>query len=102
MIEALQHKKYYPHGVGHWLGMDVHDAGLYYRKGEPRPLEPGMCFTIEPGLYIPADDTSVPSKYRGIGVRIEDNVVVTSHGCENMTVSVPKEIADIEKVVGKN
>ncbi len=102
LIEALQHKKYYPHGVGHWLGMDVHDAGLYYRKGEPRPLEPGMCFTIEPGLYIPADDTSVPSKYRGIGVRIEDNVVVTSHGCDNMTVSVPKEIADIEKVVGRN
>lgn len=101
VIQALQHKKYYPHGVGHWLGMDVHDAGLYYKKGEPRPIEANMCFTVEPGLYIPADDTSAPSKYRGIGIRIEDNVRVTATGCENMTSSVPKEISEIEKVVGQ-
>ncbi|MBC7372051.1 MAG: aminopeptidase P family protein [Bdellovibrionaceae bacterium] len=101
IILALQHKKYYPHGVGHWLGMDVHDAGLYFKKGVARELEQNMCFTIEPGLYIPADDTSAPQKYRGIGIRIEDNVRVTSHGCENMTSSVPKEIADLEKVIGK-
>lgn len=101
IIAALQQKRYYPHGIGHWLGMDVHDAGLYFIKGVPRPIEANMCFTVEPGLYIPADDTSVPQKYRGIGVRIEDNIRVTSHGCENMTSTVPKEIADIEKVVGK-
>jgi len=101
VISALQHKKYYPHGIGHWLGMDVHDAGLYFKKAVPREIEANMCFTIEPGLYIPADDTSAPAKYRGIGVRIEDNLRVTSHGSENMTSSVPKEIADIEKVVGK-
>lgn len=102
LIQALAQKKYYPHGIGHWLGMDVHDAGLYFKKGEPRPLEANMCFTVEPGLYIPADDTSAPQKYRGIGIRIEDNIRVTSHGTENMTTSVPKEISDIEKVVGKN
>lgn len=101
IVAALQHKKYYPHGIGHWLGMDVHDAGLYYRKGIPREVTANMCFTIEPGLYIPAEDTSAPQKYRGIGIRIEDNIRVTSHGSENMTSSVPKEIADIEKVVGK-
>jgi len=102
LIQALAQKKYYPHGIGHWLGMDVHDAGLYFKKGEPRPIEANMCFTIEPGLYIPADDTSAPQKYRGIGIRIEDNIRVTSTGSENMTTSVPKEISDIEKVVGKN
>ncbi|KHD88486.1 MAG: aminopeptidase P [Bdellovibrio sp. ArHS] len=101
LIQALAQKKYYPHGIGHWLGMDVHDAGLYFKKGEPRPIEANMCFTIEPGLYIPAEDTSAPQKYRGIGIRIEDNIRVTSTGSENMTSSVPKEITDIEKVVGK-
>ncbi|QLY25647.1 aminopeptidase P family protein [Bdellovibrio sp. KM01] len=101
LIQSLAQKKYYPHGIGHWLGLDVHDAGLYFKKGEPRPIEANMCFTIEPGLYIPADDTSAPQKYRGIGIRIEDNIRVTSNGVENMTTSVPKEISDIEKVVGK-
>jgi Xaa-Pro aminopeptidase len=101
LIQALAQKKYYPHGIGHWLGMDVHDAGLYFKKGEPRPIEANMCFTIEPGLYIPAEDTSAPQKYRGIGIRIEDNIRVTANGSENMTSSVPKEIADLEKVVGR-
>lgn len=101
VIAALQQKKYYPHGIGHWLGLDVHDAGLYYKKGEPRPIETNMCFTVEPGLYIPAEDTSAPKNYRGIGIRIEDNIRVTSSGSENMTSSVPKEISDLEKVIGK-
>lgn len=101
LIQAMAQKKYYPHGIGHWLGMDVHDAGLYFKKGEPRPLESNMCFTVEPGIYIPADDTSAPAKYRGIGIRIEDNIRVTSSGSENMTSSAPKEIADLEKVVGQ-
>lgn len=100
IIAANLHRKYYPHGVGHWLGLDVHDAGMYMHRGEPRPLEAGMCFTVEPGLYIPADDDSVPENYRGIGVRIEDNIRVTSSGCEIMTSTAPKEISDLEKVVG--
>ncbi len=101
LMAANQHRKYYPHGIGHWLGMDVHDAGLYFRKGEPRPIEENMCFTIEPGLYIPALDTSAAAEYRGIGVRIEDNIRVTSSGSEVMTSAVPKEIAELEQVIGK-
>lgn len=101
VIQSLEYKKYYPHGIGHWLGMDVHDAGLYMIRGEARPIEAGMVFTVEPGLYIPATDPSAPAEYRGIGVRIEDNILVTEKGCENLTASVPKEIADIEAVVGK-
>lgn len=101
IISSGQHRKYYPHGLGHYLGMDVHDAGKYYLNGEPRPIEPGMTFTVEPGLYIPANDTSAPAEYRGIGIRIEDNVLVTANGCENMTKSAPKEVDDLEKIVGK-
>jgi Xaa-Pro aminopeptidase len=101
IIESLEYKRYYPHGIGHWLGMDVHDAGLYLVKGQPRILEENMCFTIEPGLYIPANDSKAPARYRGIGVRIEDNLRITRDGCENMTVQVPKEIKDIEKLMAK-
>ena len=100
VMKANEHRRYYPHGVGHWLGMDVHDSGLYFVKDKPRPIEPGMCFTIEPGLYIPANDKNAPEELRGIGVRIEDNIVVTSHGCDNLTTFVPKEIDEIEKIVG--
>lgn len=101
IIEAMEHKRYYPHGIGHWLGMDVHDAGLYFIKGQPRTLEENMCFTIEPGLYIPAHDTKAPQRYRGIGIRIEDNLRITKDGCENMTSLAPKEIKDIEKLMAK-
>lgn len=101
IIEAQEHKRYYPHGIGHWLGMDVHDTGLYNIKGQPRQIEENMCFTIEPGLYIPANDTHAPERYRGIGIRIEDNLRITKDGCENMTFLVPKEIADIEKLMAK-
>lgn len=100
LISALKPKKYYPHGIGHFLGMDVHDAGLYFKNGEPRPLEPNMCFTVEPGIYIPLGDESAPKSLRGIGIRIEDNIRVTQQGCEVLTSSAPKEIADLEKVVG--
>jgi len=99
IMKSNEHRKYYPHGIGHWLGMDVHDAGLYMIKGEPRPIEPGMVFTIEPGLYIPANDQSAPEELRGIGVRIEDNILVTDSGCEVLTALVPKEIEDIEKLM---
>ncbi|MEQ1722203.1 MAG: aminopeptidase P N-terminal domain-containing protein [Pseudobdellovibrio sp.] len=101
VMKANEHRKYYPHGIGHWLGMDVHDSGLYFIKGEARPIEVGMCFTIEPGLYIPIDDMSAPAELRGIGVRIEDNLVVTANGCENLTASVPKEIEEIEKMMAE-
>lgn len=100
-MKANEHRRYYPHGIGHWLGMDVHDAGLYYIKGEARPIEEGMCFTVEPGLYIPADDKTAPAELRGIGIRIEDNIVVTSNGCEVLTSAVPKEIDDIENLMAE-
>lgn len=101
IIQAGEHKKYYPHGIGHFLGMDVHDHGLYYsKKGEPRQIEENMVFTVEPGLYIPANDTSAAKEYRGIGVRIEDNIRVTATGYENMTVKAPKEISEMQKLIG--
>lgn len=99
VMKASEHRKYYPHGIGHWLGLDVHDAGLYFIRGEARPIEAGMCFTVEPGLYIPADDKTAPEELRGIGVRIEDNIVVTSNGCEILTSGVPKEISEIEALM---
>ena len=101
VIETHEYRRYYPHRIGHFLGMDVHDLGLYYdRQGNPRKVEPGMVFTVEPGIYIPADDSKAPPEYRGIGVRIEDNILVTSKGYENMTAAAPKEIADLEKTIG--
>jgi Xaa-Pro aminopeptidase len=99
IIEKREFFKYYPHGTGHWLGMDVHDAGLYAINGEPRKLEPGICFTVEPGLYIPANDTSAPAEYRGMGVRIEDDVIVTSKGCDVLTSLAPKEVIAIEEAM---
>lgn len=101
IIETQEHKRYYPHGIGHWLGMDVHDAGHYFTKGQPRSIEENMCFTIEPGLYIPLNDTKAPNRYRGIGIRIEDNLRITKNGSENMTALVPKEITDIEKLMSQ-
>jgi len=88
-------KVYYMHGLGHWLGLDVHDVGDYKSQGKGRQFEPGMVLTIEPGLYI-SDDADAPEQYKGIGIRIEDNLLVTSSGYENLTAHVPKTIADIE------
>jgi len=99
LVASGEHKKYYPHGLGHWLGIDVHDAGQYEINKEPRMLEPGMMFTIEPGLYIPLEDTSAPRELRGLGIRIEDNLLVTKDGYENMTAAMPKEIEDIEETM---
>jgi len=101
-MKANEHRKYYPHGIGHWLGMDVHDAGLYFIKGEARPIDVDMCFTVEPGLYIPAGDQSAPEELRGIGVRIEDNIMVTPNGCENLTLGAPKEIDEIENLMANS
>lgn len=100
LIGSGEYRRYYPHGVSHWLGSDVHDVGKYLINGEARRLEPGMCFTIEPGLYIPGDDAAAPAALRGIGVRIEDDILITSAGCEVLTALVPKDITEIEAVVG--
>ena len=89
------YKRFYMHRTGHWLGLDVHDAGDYKRAGKWRPLAPGMVLTVEPGLYIrPADD--VPKALRGIGIRIEDDVLVTNGDCEIITHETPRSVADIE------
>lgn len=90
------YKRYYMHRTSHWLGMDVHDVGAYTDAGVARPLEPGMVITIEPGLYVAADDEEAPAEYRGIGIRIEDDIVVTDSGYENLTAAVPKSVAEIE------
>src|SRR5690554_8129564 len=87
------------HKTGHWLGMDVHDVGEYRIDGQWRILEEGMVLTIEPGLYIAPDDESVEPKWRGIGIRIEDEVVVTKTGHKVLSTGVVKEIADIEALM---
>jgi len=97
-------KKYFIHGLGHWLGLDVHDVGDYQpneQREQLRPFVQGMVLTIEPGIYIPLSDHSVDEKWRGIGIRIEDNIAVTATGFENLTVNAPKTIVDIEAVMAK-
>jgi Xaa-Pro aminopeptidase len=91
-------RKYYMHRTSHWLGMDVHDVGDYYVDGKSRALVPGMVLTIEPGVYVAADDETAPKEMRGVGIRIEDDVLVTETGQENLTAAVPKEVADMEAV----
>jgi Xaa-Pro aminopeptidase len=95
VLETGSFKQYYMHRAGHWLGMDVHDAGLYLVKGASQKLVPGMVLTVEPGSYIrPAED--VPEEFWDIGVRIEDDVLVTATGIENLTLAAPKSVADVE------
>ncbi len=96
LIKSSGFKRFFPHGTSHWLGMDVHDVGLYLKNGEPRALEPGMCFTVEPGLYIQPNDLEADAQYRTIGVRIEDDILITVSGHENLTQDAPKERAEIE------
>jgi Xaa-Pro aminopeptidase len=96
-IEEKTYRRFFMHGLGHWLGLDVHDTSRVDRDKEP--LKEGYYFTIEPGIYIP-DDDDIPSQYRGIGVRIEDDILVTNDGYEILTSDVVKEISDIEKIVG--
>jgi Xaa-Pro aminopeptidase len=101
LIEEGAYRRFYMHRIGHWLGMDVHDVGQYKLKGEWRPLEPGMVMTVEPGLYIAPDDDSVEPRWRGIGIRIEDDVLVTPAGCEVLTSAVPKTVAAIEELMAR-
>jgi Xaa-Pro aminopeptidase len=103
VLEEKKHRVYYPHGLGHWLGLDVHDVGPYRQdNGEPLQLAAGMCMTVEPGLYIPSEDLSVPERFRGIGIRIEDDILVTDTGNENLTKSIPKEVAEVEQACKAN
>lgn len=99
LIEKEAYKDFYMHRAGHWLGMDVHDVGDYKVGNEWRVLEPGMVLTVEPGIYVAPDNTKVAKKWRGIGIRIEDDVVVTKEGCEVLTADVPKSIRDIEALM---
>jgi Xaa-Pro aminopeptidase len=97
-LEKETYKRFYMHRTGHWLGLDVHDAGDYKRDGEWRTLQPGMTLTVEPGLYIRAAD-DVPERLRNIGVRIEDDVLIAAAGCEVLTVDAPKRIEDVEALM---
>ena len=94
------YRRFYMHKTGHWLGLDVHDVGDYRIDGEYRLLEPDMAFTIEPGLYIAPDATGVAAKWRGIGIRIEDDVIVTRQGAKTLTDGVPRDADEIEAVMG--
>jgi len=100
VLETEDYKRFYMHRTGHWLGLDVHDVGEYKIDGNWRPFEPGMTLTVEPGCYIqPADN--VPKAFWNIGVRIEDNVLVTAAGCEVLTSATPKSLSEIESMVGR-
>jgi Xaa-Pro aminopeptidase len=96
LIQAQAYKKFYMHRTGHWLGLDVHDVGEYQIDDTWRVFETGMVTTVEPGIYIAADLADVPARYRGIGVRIEDDVLVTKTGHEVLTAMIPKTVAEIE------
>jgi Xaa-Pro aminopeptidase len=95
-IKTGVYRRYYMHRTSHWLGMDVHDVGLYRVGGNSRTLEPAMVLTVEPGIYIAADDENAPEQMRGIGIRIEDDVLVTADGHEVLTAAIPKTVDEIE------
>lgn len=97
LIEQKAYREFYMHGLGHWLGLDVHDVGEY-GENRSRTLEPGMVITVEPGLYL-SKDADIPEQYKGIGIRIEDDLLITDYGNKNLTSAAPKEIADIEKLM---
>jgi Xaa-Pro aminopeptidase len=95
IVESEAYKRFFMHRTSHWLGMDVHDVGAYFDRGGPRKLEPGMVLTVEPGIYISPDDDSVAPPWRGIGVRIEDDVLVVPSGNEVLTAGIPKSVDDL-------
>jgi Xaa-Pro aminopeptidase len=98
-VASGSYRRFFAAKTGHWLGLDVHDVGDYRIDGEPRELEPGMVVTVEPGIYVSPDDRSVPERWRGIGIRIEDDVAVTRRGNEVLTAAVPKEPDAIEALL---
>lgn len=99
LIAEKAYMPFYRHNSGHWLGMDVHDVGDYKIEERWRDLVPGMVLTVEPGLYLSHDDKNIPEAYRGIGVRIEDDILITENGIKNLTDKVPKTVSEIEKIM---
>jgi Xaa-Pro aminopeptidase len=97
LVNTEAYKRFYMHRTSHWLGMDVHDVGAYCKDGKARALEPGMVLTVEPGIYIAPDEPSVPPEWRGIGVRIEDDVLVTDLGSEVLTAGIPKSVEELRR-----
>lgn len=102
LIASAAYREFYMHRIGHWLGMDVHDVGNYKVNGEWRPLEPGMVMTIEPGIYVSPHNDRVEPRWRGIGIRIEDDVLVTAEGHEVLTAAVPKTVEAIEALMAES
>jgi Xaa-Pro aminopeptidase len=100
-LQTQQYRDFFMHGIGHWLGLDVHDVGNYQQDGHERPLQAGMVLTIEPGLYV-ANDADVDPIWQGIGIRIEDNLLVTAQGYDNLTVGTPKQVIDIEALMAQS
>ena len=101
LIKEKKYEKFYMHGLGHMIGIDVHDVGRYYYGTESRALEPGVVMTVEPGIYIAPDTKDVPEKYLGIGVRIEDDVLCTNNGPRVLTTKVPKHAEEIEELMNR-
>jgi Xaa-Pro aminopeptidase len=101
LIKEEKYKQFYMHGLGHLLGIDVHDVGIYYYDKQSRALEPGVVMTVEPGLYISPNTKDIPEQYLGIGVRIEDDVLCTANGPRVLTNKVPKQAEEIEALMGK-
>lgn len=100
-VRKRSYQTYFNHSTGHFLGLDVHDSGIYKDdQGQPSPLTNGMVVTVEPGLYFAKDDLSVPAEFRGIGIRIEDDIVKTDQGIQNLTVALPKTVEQIEQWIG--
>ena len=98
-IESKTYLPYFAHGISHWLGLDVHDIGSYTDKSGSKILKPGMVFTVEPGLYFNNQNSSTPQKYAGIGIRIEDDILVTDTGYQNLTAKLPVNPSDIEQLM---
>ena len=96
-LETKSFRRFYMHRTSHWLGMDVHDVGAYHVGGKSRPLEPGMVFTVEPGLYVAPDDDAAPERFRGIGIRIEDDLLVTASGHDNLTAHIPRTVDELAR-----
>jgi Xaa-Pro aminopeptidase len=99
LIAKEAYRRFYMHKTSHWLGLDVHDVGNYGSGGNHRPLEPGMVFTVEPGIYLAADDENAKAEFRGIGVRIEDDIAITEDGCANLTEAIATDPEDVEALV---
>ena len=103
IVEREEYKKYYVHSTGHWLGLDVHDHCPYQdQQNNDIKLAPGMVYTVEPGLYFPIDDPAVPKEFRGLGIRIEDDILITQSGQENLTQDIPKSIEEVEEACRRN